>query len=145
MVAARTGDLNTSEIALREAELAGASPGQVRMLRGQVALHRGEFAEAVQELKQAATLLPESVSAQSLLAMALVRFGSFDRAEPVMIKLRSMSPRTAEDYLFRGQLEAVSVRYPNSRRYSAIASRTSLSSSTTNKDRFVILLSIFCL
>src|SRR5262249_21716972 len=59
LMAAISGDFDGAEKATDEAELLGASAGQVRMLRGQVALHRGDADAALGHLQQAVKLLPE--------------------------------------------------------------------------------------
>src|SRR5205085_3097247 len=58
MLVAMGGDLEAADKAIAEAELLGASAGQVRMLRGQVKLHRQEPVEAIGHLEQAVRLLP---------------------------------------------------------------------------------------
>jgi serine/threonine protein kinase len=58
MMAAMSGDLDRAEQVIAEAELLGASTGQVRMLRGHLAFHRGDMEAAIQHLEQAAKLLP---------------------------------------------------------------------------------------
>jgi Flp pilus assembly protein TadD len=77
LLTAWSGDFEATEAALREAELAGASGGQTRMLRGQLAFLRGEFEQAVRELEQAVKLWPESVAARGMLVTALNRAGKW--------------------------------------------------------------------
>jgi serine/threonine protein kinase len=135
LLAAMGGDFEGAEKAIDEAELLGASTGQVRMLRGQVALHRGEMEKALQHLEQAVKLLPVgqpgAVAARAMLALAyfnsgqtarlggvpLVRrhgqelayfnSGQIARVEQLWRDLDEMQPSTPEDYLFKGQVEAL--------------------------------------
>ena len=64
-------DLPATAKAVDEAELLGASPGEIRLLRGFIDMHTGNPAEAIEHLEQAKRLLPESVSARALLAVVL--------------------------------------------------------------------------
>jgi serine/threonine protein kinase/tetratricopeptide (TPR) repeat protein len=135
LLAAMAGDFEGAEKAIDEAELLGASTGQVRILRGQVALHRGEMDKALQHLEQAVKLLPVgqpgAVAARAMLALAyfnsgqtarlggvpLVRrhaqemayfnSGQIARVEQLWQDLDEMQPSTPEDYLFKGQVEAL--------------------------------------
>jgi serine/threonine protein kinase len=107
MAAAMAGDFGGAEKAIAEAELLEASAGQVRMLRGQVALHRGHGPEAVDHLREAVKLLPESVAARSMLAVAYGNsLGQWDKYQDVMREVEQLTPRTPEDYLFKGHAEA---------------------------------------
>jgi serine/threonine protein kinase len=106
LLVAMSGDLDEAEKAIREAERLGASTGQVRMLRGLVALHRGQMQEAVAHLEQAVELLPRSVAARSMLAEA---YGNVDRLkeqEGLVAALDSLPLKAPEDYLFKAYLEA---------------------------------------
>src|SRR5262249_12733789 len=51
--AAVSGDLDGAEQATAEAEKAGAPAGKVHMLRGQIALHRGQSRDAIRHLDEA--------------------------------------------------------------------------------------------
>jgi len=107
MLIAMSGDLDGAEKAIAEAEVLGASHGSVRMIRGQLALHRGDTRKAIEHLEQAVKLLPRSVAAFSLLAEAYTEDGQWDRYEIIFIdhieKLPAVSP---EDYLFKGYAES---------------------------------------
>src|SRR5262249_9570351 len=59
LTAGMSGDLDAAEKATAEAKAAGAPSGQVEMLRGQIALHRGQSREARRHLEGAVRLLPE--------------------------------------------------------------------------------------
>jgi hypothetical protein len=76
LTAAMSGDLEGAQRAITEAEEAGASPGQVAMLRGQIALHRGRSREAIRHLEEAVGQLPGSVAARAMLAAATRLTGS---------------------------------------------------------------------
>ena len=102
-------DFNGAEKSIDEAELLGASAGQVRMLRGQVAFHRGAMEEAIQHLEQAAKLVPVgqpgAVAARAMLALAYANAGQLPRFDEVSREVDQLSPITPEDFLFKGLLE----------------------------------------
>jgi tetratricopeptide (TPR) repeat protein len=106
LTAAMGADLETAEQAIEEAERAGASTGQVRMLRGQIALHRGRSQEAIRHLEQAVKLLPDSVAARGMLAAAYANDGDWERYDKAMRELKRLTPSTPEDFLFKGYAEA---------------------------------------
>jgi serine/threonine protein kinase len=107
LMVAMSGDFDGAEKAIGEAELLGASAGQVRMLRGQVAFHRGDVPAATRELEQAVRLLPESVAARAMLALAYYNGGQTALMEQAWQHLDRMTPSTPEDFLFQGQIEAI--------------------------------------
>jgi serine/threonine protein kinase/tetratricopeptide (TPR) repeat protein len=107
LMAAISGDFDGAENAIGEAELLGASAGQLRMLRGQVAFHRGDVPAATRELEQAVRLLPESVAARAMLALAYYNGGQTALMEEAWQHLDRMTPSTPEDFLFLGQIEAI--------------------------------------
>jgi serine/threonine protein kinase len=104
--AAMSGDLDTAEQAVAEAEAAGASAGQVHMLRGQIALHRGKSLEARQHLEEAVRLLPKSVAAWGMLAAAYAEDGHWERYDKAIREMERLTPSTPEDFLFKGYAEA---------------------------------------
>ena len=106
LLAASSGDFEATEAALRDAELFGASGGEIRMLRGQLAFHRSEFEQAVQELQQAVRLRPGSVATRAMLVTALNRVGKWHSAEATLHALSDVPPERPEDYLFKGLAEA---------------------------------------
>jgi hypothetical protein len=112
LMSAMSGDFNEAEKAIDEAELHGASTGQVRILRGQVALHRGEIESAIPHLEQAAKLLPVgepgAVAARAMLALACIHNANSARFEQLCQELEDLSPSTPEDLLFKGQVESTS-------------------------------------
>jgi serine/threonine protein kinase len=110
LMAAMSGDFDGAEKAIDEAELHGASTGQVRMLRGQVAFHRGEEAKAIQHLEQAVHLIPVgepgAVAARAMLALAYVHsFQNVARFLALSNEVDPLAPITPDDLLFKGLLE----------------------------------------
>jgi serine/threonine protein kinase len=99
---ATSGDLKKTEEAIREIEKLGASPGQVRLLRGMVAYFRSDAKEAISELEQAVALLPDSVMARALLAVSYLDYNQTEKGEQTMHEMERLAPSSAEDYLFRG-------------------------------------------
>jgi tetratricopeptide (TPR) repeat protein len=99
---ASSGDLKRTDEAIKEIEPLGASHGQVRLLRGMVAYFRGDSESAISELEQAVKLLPESVAAWGLLAVAYSDYGQAERGERVILELQVLAPTSPEDYLFKG-------------------------------------------
>jgi serine/threonine protein kinase len=106
LLVAMSGDLDEADKAIRQAESQGASTGEVRMLRGQVALHRGRSGEAVQHLEQAVALMPDSVAARAMLGTAYFDVGRQERFEDMLLKVEQGTCLTPEDYLFKGYLES---------------------------------------
>jgi tetratricopeptide (TPR) repeat protein len=103
LVATVSGDFAAAQEYTRQAELLGASPGWVRTLNGVLAMHRGEFHEAVQELKQAVRLMPDSVAAKAMLASLHIYAGQFGRGEALLNEVESLEPVSWEDLLFKGE------------------------------------------
>jgi Flp pilus assembly protein TadD len=106
LTAAMSGDLEGAERAIAEAEAAGASPGQVHRLRGQIALHRGQSREAREHLEKAVQLLPDSVAAWGMLAAAHADDGDWEKYDEAIQKMAKLTPSTPEDFLFKGYAEA---------------------------------------
>jgi hypothetical protein len=106
LTAAMGGDLDAAEQAITVAEGAGASTGQVQMLRGQVALHRGQSQEARRHLEQAVWLLPKSVAARGMLAAAYASDGQWEWYDKAVREMAELIPSTPEDFLFKGYAEA---------------------------------------
>jgi hypothetical protein len=104
---ATSGDLKRTDEAIMEIEALGASTGQVRLLRGVVAYYRADTIAAIREAEQAVKLLPDSVAARALLAMACADYGEEERYEKLSVELRRLSPTSPEDYLFRGYARQV--------------------------------------
>jgi serine/threonine protein kinase len=106
LLVAMSGDLDEAEKAVQEAERLGASTGEVRMLRGQVALNRSQTKEAVAHLEQAVELLPQSVTALSMLGVAYYYQGRFEEAEDLAAEIERLPVKTPEDSLFKAYLES---------------------------------------
>jgi tetratricopeptide (TPR) repeat protein len=107
LLAAMSGEFDNAEKAIAEAEHLGAPTGQVRLLQGQVAFHRGDVLTASKHLEQAVHLMPESVAARAMLAQAYHNSGQTLRIEQLYAEFERMSPSTPEDYLFKGQMETI--------------------------------------
>jgi serine/threonine protein kinase/tetratricopeptide (TPR) repeat protein len=106
MLIAMGGDLEGAEKAIAEAEVLGASAGSVRMIRGLLAFHRGHILKAIEHLEQAVKLLPRSVAAHSLLAMAYAADARWDLYDTMMNSSEELTAVTPEDSLFRGYAES---------------------------------------
>jgi hypothetical protein len=76
------------------------------MLRGQIALHRGQGQKARQHLEEAVRLLPDSVSARGMLAAAYADDGHWERYDRMIREMEQLTPSTPEDFLFKGYAEA---------------------------------------
>jgi serine/threonine protein kinase/tetratricopeptide (TPR) repeat protein len=109
LMAAMSADFDGAEKKIAEAELHGASTGQVRMLRGQVAFHRGDEVEAIQHLEQAVHLIPGgepgAVAARAMLALAYLNAFQLEHFNDLSRELDPLEPITPEDFLFKGLLE----------------------------------------
>ena len=109
LTAAMSGDFEDAEKSIDDAELLGASTGQVRMLRGHVAFHRGDEAKAIEHLEQAAHLIPVgepgAVAARAMLAITYLNSFEFPRFLALSSELDPLAPITPDDFLFKGLLE----------------------------------------
>ena len=74
--------------------------------RGQVALHRGHSQDARQHLEEAVRLLPDSVAARGMLAAAYASDGQWEWYERTIREMEQLTPKTPEDFLFKGYAEA---------------------------------------
>jgi tetratricopeptide (TPR) repeat protein len=107
LLAAMSGDFDGAEKAIAEAEAFGASPGEMHLLRGQVAFHRGDVEAARGYLERAVHLMPDSVAARAMLALACMHSGMHARWEQACLDLDQLTPRTPQDFLFKGQVDAL--------------------------------------
>jgi tetratricopeptide (TPR) repeat protein len=107
LLAALKGDADEAEKAIDEAESLDASPGQMQLLRGQVAFYRGDLEVAREHLEQAVKLMPDSVAARAMLALAHLHGGQGSHFLQAALKIAQMTPHTAEDFLFKGQVESL--------------------------------------
>jgi serine/threonine-protein kinase len=105
-LAAMSGDADGAARAIGEAEALGAPAGEIHLLRGQVALQRGDAAAAREHLEQAVGAMPDSVAARALLALAYYNAGQGARYEQAAQELDQLAPRIPEDFLFKGQVES---------------------------------------
>ncbi|HTU90867.1 MAG TPA: serine/threonine-protein kinase [Gemmataceae bacterium] len=102
MTAALGADLSMATKAVEEAEMLGATTGETRLLRGFIALYSGRSAEALAHLEQAVRLMPDSMSARSLLAYAYAAAAAWPAYERALEEAAALAPRTPEDKLFLG-------------------------------------------
>lgn len=100
------GDLGGAERSIGDAEMLGASAGEVRFMRGQIAFYRGDCATAIDHLDQAVKLQPRRPAPLALLAAACADFGAFDRYYALLSQLTHLTPVTYEDYLYTGAAES---------------------------------------
>jgi len=100
------GDLAGAERSIGDAEALGASAGDVRLMRGQIAYFRGDFATAIEQLDPAVKLQPQRAAPLALLASACADSGAFERYYELMHNLALLTPVTYEDHLFMGQVES---------------------------------------
>src|SRR5262249_40852153 len=103
-LAAMAGRVDEAKKHLDEAITLGASPGDIFLWGGQIALHHGDMTQALEDLEQAARMLPQSVTAQSVLMQAYHDASQYDRFYRRFASFRDRHPETAEDYLFLGQV-----------------------------------------
>ncbi len=107
LLAAMSGNSDEAERAIGEAELLGASPGQMRLLRGQVAFYKGDLQAARDHLEQAVKQMPDSVASRAMLALANFNSGRTAHFDQICLEIDRMTPRTPEDFLFKGQVESI--------------------------------------
>ena len=104
-LAVRLEDFDGARHAIRDAERLGCSAGQVNMLQGQLELYQGHDKEAIDHLTKAVELLPESVAAWSMLAVAKMNAGRQTEDEQALARATELVAQSPEDYLFRGYAE----------------------------------------
>jgi serine/threonine protein kinase len=97
-----SGDLAKMDGAITEIEGLGGSAGQVHLLRGVFAYFRQDEAGAIGALERAVQLLPDSVAARALLAMAYEDDGQVEKYEHLIRETARLSPSSPEDCLFQG-------------------------------------------
>lgn len=107
VLAARLEDFNDAREAIRAAEQLGCSAGQVRMLYGQLELYQANYDKAVEHLTEATNLLPTSVAAWSMLAVAQSNCGQGAEYEQALARAAELEAESPEDYLFRGHAESI--------------------------------------
>jgi serine/threonine protein kinase len=105
-VTAMSGKYAEAEQALDEAVALGASGPEIHLRRGQIALYQGRSEDALVYLEKAAQALPDSVAARAVLVWAYLDAGQNDRFYLELARIAAMTPVTAEDHLFLGQVTA---------------------------------------
>ena len=100
LTAVMSGDEEKASAAIKRAEDIGLSEDWLEILRGQLALSMGRLDEAIECLAPAAE---QNVAAEGMLAMAFLYSGRLEEHAFTVSHLRSRTPRSAEDYLFKGQ------------------------------------------
>jgi tetratricopeptide (TPR) repeat protein len=105
-VTAMSGKYAEAEQALDGAVALGASEPEIYLRRGQIALYQGRSEDALVYLEKAARALPDSVAARAVLVWAYLDAGQSDRFYLELGKVAAMTPVTAEDHLFLGQVTA---------------------------------------
>jgi tetratricopeptide (TPR) repeat protein len=96
------GDFASAEAAIREAADAGAPAGWVDWRRGQIAYHRGQFADAVPLLESAVRAYPDQAAPRSLLAWAYALSGDLEKFSRVGDAADRLPAVTPEDVLYKG-------------------------------------------
>lgn len=107
-LAAMEGDLKRAADAIEQAEEFGAPPGQLSLLKGQLALQAGESQEACDELELALREMPESLAAHALLIKAYDANQEREKRIKIESGLSSRKPKTLQDYLLLGEAQAYS-------------------------------------
>jgi tetratricopeptide (TPR) repeat protein len=102
LLLALSGHLGEAEQALKDAELLGASAGDVWLARGQIAFYRGELRAAIDHLERAVKLLPGHAAPYALLTATCSDFGYYERHYKLLAGLDALAPVSADDYLFNG-------------------------------------------
>ncbi len=106
ILASRLEDFDGARQAIREAEKLGCLAGQVRMLQGQLELFQSNTLQAIDHLTQAVELLPDSVAARSMLAVAYLNAGRMKEHYQTLREATEIPPITADDFLFLGHAES---------------------------------------
>ena len=111
LVAVMTHNEEEAEAAIRKAQKAGVPDSWINTCRGQLALYSGRMKEAITLLKREAS---NSVTAKSMLAVALALNGEVDEYNLLMHELETLPPRSgslsAWDLLFKSLAECYSGR-----------------------------------
>jgi tetratricopeptide (TPR) repeat protein len=100
------GDFSRAEETISAAEHLGATEEWALWRRGQIAFHREDYEEAIQLLRPAMARMQDNVALTCLFVKALQYAGGVP-VELVAIsgRLDSLSPRTPEDFLYKGYVE----------------------------------------
>jgi tetratricopeptide (TPR) repeat protein len=106
LMAALEGKIEDATAAVDAAEHLGAPPDRIHLLQGQVELMAGNPEVAHEHFERAAEMMPDSVTAQALLAYSCLTRQQYDRGERLVQHLDQLTPVTLEDYLFKARAEA---------------------------------------
>jgi hypothetical protein len=105
-LAAMEGDLHRAGGAISQAEKLGAPPGQLSLLKGQLALQAGESQEACDELELAVREMPDSLAAHALLIKAYDANQEREKRVQIESRLLNLRPITLQDYLLLGEAQS---------------------------------------
>lgn len=106
VLACRLENTAEAKAAILEAKQLGCSPGQIDLLEGQLELCVGNVDRAVGQLEEAAKLLPDSVAAWAMLAVAFNKSGKNGDSVRALAEATRLTATTAEDFLFRAYAES---------------------------------------
>ena len=101
-----SGDSNVASLGMEQVAQLDPRSGWVPFLKGHLAFQRGDYDAAVEHLQQAEPLLPDSMAPRALLAAAYVGAGWWERYEDLLDDLEKATPKSAEDFMFRGLAES---------------------------------------
>ena len=107
ITAAMGGDVDRADAAIRDAQRNGATDGDVAMLRGLLLYQQGNAPAAVEHLKRAAELEPNSVAVRSLLGICYAENVDWAMTEKTVEEVQPLPPVTPHDFLFKGYLLAI--------------------------------------
>lgn len=105
LMAALEGKVEDAKDLVDEAVSLGAPLERIHLLEGQVELMMSNHEAARQHFEKSAAKLPNSVTAQSLLAFCLLRSQEYDRGEDLVEKIKTLKPQSVEDYLYKARAE----------------------------------------
>ena len=106
LMAALEGKIEDAKDAVDQAVRLGAPLERIHLLEGQVELMLSNHVGAHEHFEKSANQLPNSVTAQSLLAYSSLRLQQYDRGEQLVQKIEKLQPQSVEDYLFKARAEA---------------------------------------
>lgn len=106
LVAAMQGDQDVLKQALIEVEQLHAPAERLHILRAQEAMFSANFQDALDELKVAVKLKPNSVAANSLLAETYARIDRPSLSLKYLNKVKTLEPTSVEDLILKGRMES---------------------------------------
>ena len=107
VIAAMSADFDVAERALDDAVAQGATPAEYKLLRGQIALHRGRSEQALELLEDAVRLDPDATAPRAVRLQAYHDAGRFDQFYILVDDLIRYTPTTADDHLYYGKVTAI--------------------------------------